>query len=346
MDPVRAEKTPAAPPKKAAARAPGAKPRKERLLPKIARLAAFLCVVSAALAVVAASRAIADVEDAALSLGNELGKLGEAGQTRSIRLNGQSVHVVASTEDGELGAHLDRFESYCRASTAGLDEGFQALPAEVQARIPKGGGRRAAAGVLREETAAQGMVACVVRPEGEAEGGVLDLVDRVSELGASGDLSALGHMRYFHARATKKGRTHIVAAWTDGPFRLDAMFPDAGDAPGQDPRFAPRPPRSVRLLTAEVDGVPYGVRLYDAEGPPERVFAEYDRDVLGRGFSVLAQNPEHPTSRVYHRGESDLLVTVDGDDRGRSLVSLIETSNLRNTPRPPSTDVEGGAALP
>lgn len=309
-----------------------ARPRKERLVTKVARLAAFLCVVSLALAAVAAHRAHADVEDAALSLGDELGKLGEAGEARAIRLNGQSVHVAASTEDVAIGDALDRFEAYCRGGSAGLADGFDELPESVRSRVPPSAGRRAAAGILREETASRGVVACVVRPDGEAEGGVLDLVDRLGTLAESGDLSALGHLRYFHVRATAKGRSHVVAAWTDGPFLLSAMFPDAGDAPGADPRFAPRPPESVRLLSAEIDGVPYAVRLYDAAGTPERVFAAYDQAVRGRGFTVLARNPEHPTSGVYHRGESDLIVTVDGDDRGRSLVSLVETSNLRQIP--------------
>lgn len=313
---------------------PTTRPRSERLVFKIARLAAFLCVVCLALGVVAAHRAHADVEDAALSLGDELGKLGEAGEPRAIRLNGQSVHVSSSTEDMPLGEALDRFEAYCRGGSAALAKGFDELPPSVRDRVPSGAGRRAAAGILREETAARGVVACVVRPEGESESGLLDLVDRLGTVAESGDLSALGHLRYFHVRSTHKGRTHVVAAWTDGPFRLSAMFPESGDAPGADPRFAPRPPESVRLLSAEIDGVPYAVRLYDAAGPPETVFASYDRNIRARGFAPLARNPEHPTSGVYHRGESDLIVTVDGDDRGRSLVSLIETSNLRHAVNP------------
>jgi hypothetical protein len=306
--------------------------RPERLAYKLARLAAFLCVVCLAFAAVAAHRAHADVADAALSLGDELGKLGEAGEARAIRLNGQSIHVSASTEDVALGDALDRFEAYCRGGSAALADGFDALPEGVRARVPDGAGRRAAAGILREQTASRGVVACVVRPEGEAEGGVLDLVDRLGTVASSGDLSALGHLRYFHVRSTAKGRSHVVAAWTDGPFLLSAMFPDGGDAPGGDPRFAPRPGDSVRILSAEIEGVPYAVRLYDAAGTPERVFAGYDEAVRARGFAILARNPEHPTSGVYHRGESDLIVTVDGDDRGRSLVSLVETSNLRQIP--------------
>jgi hypothetical protein len=131
----------------------------------------------------------------------------------------------------------------------------------------------------------------------------------------------------------------VIAAWTEGPFRFGALFPKgAGDAPGSDPSGAPRPDGSRRLLTASLESVPYGVRVYDAPGPAADVLAAYDRAMPASGWSPVAGVADGLAragrpGRAYAREGVDLLVFADvapspaGRDQGdgaRSVVSVIE----------------------
>lgn len=86
---------------------------------------------------------------------------------------------------------------------------------------------------------------------------------------ASGDLSALGHLRYVQA---ERGRhaTSFAALWSDGPLPLTTMFPARGDVPGSDLPEVPRPPGSQRLLVVEEAGEPLQLRVYRANGAAGR----------------------------------------------------------------------------
>jgi hypothetical protein len=103
------------------------------------------------------------------------------------------------------------------------------------------------------------------------------------------------------------------------------MLPERGrDAPGSDPAGAPRPPRAQRILTADVEGVPYGVRLYDSAAPPAEVIAHYDAEMAARGWERSVGKPvDGEDQRAYARPGADLLVLTQKDD-ARTLVSLIE----------------------
>jgi hypothetical protein len=182
-----------------------------------------------------------------------------------------------------------------------------------------------AAGILRETSGDSGVVACIVRDDGQPAGGLASLTRNLGAMMKSGDLGALGRLRYVFAEKTRSGRTHVVAAWTEGPFNVFALVPGAGqDAPGSDPAQAPRPPRAQRILSADVEGVPYGVRVYDSAGTPAEVVGVYDREMAALGWEPAFGVPgDGPDQRAFTRPGADLLV-ITSPDGARTVVSVIE----------------------
>lgn len=301
--------------------------RKERRIIKLMRLAVYATVVSAGLGLVAARSVYGDVRSTALSMGRELGQLGDVGSKRPLRLNGEPIFIASTTEDASVKEILDQTEARCRRGSAGLASDIGNFSEALARELPKGANDARAAGILREEQGDSGVVACLIREDGQPAGTVSDIAAHLGDLMKTGDLSALGRLRYVFAEKTKSGRTHVVAAWTDGSFNLFALMPPAGkDAPGSDPAQAPRPPNALRILSADVEGVPYSVRIYDSSATPTEIVALYDREMAGRGWEPSYGVPgEGPEQRAFSRPGADLMV-ITSRDGGRTLVTLIEMS--------------------
>jgi hypothetical protein len=70
---------------------------------------------------------------------------------------------------------------------------------------------------------------------------VSDLTSRLQDFAKTGDLSAVGELRYVLAHRVD-GKTAVLTMWTEGPTPLLKMFPTSGDAPGRDPQEVPRAP--------------------------------------------------------------------------------------------------------
>src|SRR5262249_10562784 len=148
--------------------------------------------------------------------------------------------------------------------------------------------------------------------------------DRLKAFVKTGDFGEMGKLRYVMAKKTPKGRTHAVVAWTDGSFNVKRMFPKEGDTPGSDPDDAPRPANAKRILTAGVEGAPYGVRVYDAAGTPAEVLAVFDGAMPKNGWTPnRAFAAEVENSRAFQRDGSDFMVFAKptGD---RTVVSVVE----------------------
>jgi hypothetical protein len=314
------------------------KPRREWRVKKLARLGVYVMAVSLGIGLVAARSVYGDVKTSAMSIGHELGKMGDVGTKRPLRINGEPIYIQSTTEDMPVTEVLDRAQAACKAGGAGLTGEVDGLPEALRKKVPgeidapragHDGGRPpmppgAAAGVLREDHGDRGVVACLVHDDGR-EVKMADLVGRLSALVTSGDLAEVGHLRYVFAETTKSGRTHVVTAWTDGAFNLFSMLPEVGkDTRGSDAPDAPRPPRSQRILSADIEGVPYFVRIYDSAATVAQVLEVYDREMKGRGWEPAFGVPgEGPEQRAYTRAGADLLV-ITSKDGDRTIVSLIE----------------------
>jgi hypothetical protein len=265
--------------------------------------------------------------------------MGDVGIGRALRLNGEAIHITSAMEDLSVKEILDRTEDGCLAASAGL--GPDALGAVERSGsslagpphlpyLPASVTPLRAAGVLRHSQGESGVVACLVRPPGVSIGGIKDLVDKLSELVATGDLSRVGLLRYVYAEKTASGRTHVVVVWTDGPFNFLRLLPTSGgDAPGSDPADAPRPPRGHRLLSANFEGVPYGVRIYDTAASPSDVIGLYDGEMPTRGWQPTYGAPrDGKHQRAFSKDGVDMLVLASPND-GRTIVSILEVRAAR-----------------
>ena len=303
-----------------------AKPRKEWRVKKVVRLLAFcstVCLVGAALA---ARSAYGHVLESALSLGHELGTLGDAGSKHPLRLNGQEIYVASHTASLPLHEVLDRMESACRQDSIALVTELNSLTEDLKQKIPGGVTSTEAAGIVRKEQGTNGFVACFVR-EGMPRENVTSVAARLTSMIETGDLNQLGKLRYVFGERTREGRTHIVTVWTDGPFNVYNLFPQfKGDAPGADPIDVPRPIDSTRLLTADIEGVPYGVHLYESTTRYQDVLAHYDVEMPKRGWEVVLSGEDgEANKRAYKRGEVVLMVFAGpATNSDRTLVSLIQ----------------------
>lgn len=305
--------------------APATKPAKrEWRIKKLLRLLAFGSAASLCLGLFAARSVYGDAKSSAMSLGHELGKMGDVGTKRPLRLNGESIYVGSTTEDMPLGEVLDRMEATCRENSAGMPAELETLSESLRKKLPEQAKGARGQGIIREDRPGSGMVACFAREEGQQADGLGGIVSRIAGLVETGDLQKLGRLRYVFAETTRSGKTHIVAAWTDGPFNIYKLVPDQGDAPGSDAPNAPRPPRSVRLLSADVEGVPYGVRMYESEAAPAEVIGVYDAEMKARGWeAVLGVPGDGVDRRAFNRLGTDLLIFADRDG-DRTMVSVIE----------------------
>ncbi|MFT3774691.1 MAG: hypothetical protein QM820_55780 [Minicystis sp.] len=305
-------------------RAESKRPRRGWRIARALRVLAFGAFVSLCTGLLAARSVYGDAKSMALSLGHELGRMDDVGSKRPLRLNGEPIYVASTTEDMRLTDVLDRMEASCLQNSVGMPVELESLSESLKKKFPEATRGRLGRGIIREERADSGMIACFARADGREAGGLPALVSRIGELVETGDLGALGHLRYVFAETTRSGRTHVVAAWTDGSFNIHKLVPAGGDAPGSDARDAPRPPDAARMLSVDAEGVPYSIRVYDSGSSPTEIIAFYDAEMTARGWEpVLGVPGDGKDSRVFNRQGVDLLLFADHDGN-RTMVSIIE----------------------
>lgn len=174
----------------------------------------------------------------------------------------------------------------------------------------------------------RGDVTCLTRPAEDAaqpaERGFLARLERFADSFALGDL---GEAHYLRAeRDPDSGKTRIIYVRSLGQLKLSNLFPiDAGDAPGRDPRDIPRPPGSVRTLSAGIDRTSDGFYSYESPQAPTTVLGFYDGE-LSRTWEKMVldeQDPDSKLSRAYARDSRAVYVVVEPRASGGSDVALI-----------------------
>jgi hypothetical protein len=231
-------------------------------------------------------------QDVGQKLLSQLGPLA-LDEPQRVRINGQDMFIASTVTYLAPQDVTGRLQSYCREHSGGLAQAIGRLPARVDGvalseEIRDPSRWMTVASDPRNTELTQ--IMCFARDD---QGTLKGFIERLDGFMTSGDLSLLGNMRYAIARRTEAGKTHVLATWTEGHFNIQAMFPSTGDAPGKDSPHAPRPPESVRLLSAEIAGHPYALRLYESSQEPERVLSFYDRAMKERGFSRESVWLEH-----------------------------------------------------
>lgn len=291
------------------------------------RVLAYASVATALVATFALRSVWASVRERSLVVGRELAALGDLlGEPSRVRLNGEVIWVGSTMTDASPSEVLDRFEAACTSTNAGFAAELEKTPAEIARALAKLPSRGSALGVMRADTARDGVVACLAHA---GDDGYAAFARRARETLDSGDLSRVGDLRYVHAER-RGARTHVVVAWTEGRFDVFHVVPMHGEEPpGEDAPDLPRPAGSRRLLDARVEGAPYGVRLYDAPCAESACLDAYAPLLEASGFRPSREAAgEVPHGRAFSRAGDDLFVFAyaSGD---RTVISLVESRAAR-----------------
>jgi hypothetical protein len=77
------------------------------------------------------------------------------------------------------------------------------------------------------------------------------------------------------------------------------------------------------MLSAEIDGAPYGIRLYESARAPAEVLKFYDQRLAAEGWSAVAEVPRAASeARAYSKGGAEVLLFAEAGPR--TTVSLVE----------------------
>ncbi|HMA92333.1 MAG TPA: hypothetical protein VKP30_06585, partial [Polyangiaceae bacterium] len=174
------------------------------------------------------------------------------GPAQTLWLNGERLWLASTVTSRSVSSVLDEFEQRCQPllKSRGVDSD------------------------------GMGHLACLANAP---EHGSQSLLMRARDFAQSGDLSQLGDVLYVVARPDTTSKfTHVISVWTEDKFDLAAMFSSSRDAPGADSETVPRPPNSVRILSANVAERPYALHLYTTRESPTSVIEYYEQELKRR----------------------------------------------------------------
>lgn len=283
------------------------------------RAGAYLSVALGIVSVFGVRAAKAEVARKGLSFGKALVALAPLdAEKASLRINGQDLFISNALVDRDASAVLDSFEELCKSEGSALAD-----PWPKAARKPVSERTRRLMprlDVVRREENGEGVVFCFAKSGGRS------FADAATELSNSRDLSALGHLRYAYVKREEGNQSRVLATWTDGSFKIGGA--DAkGDAIGSDPGLAPRPPRATRVLSATLEGTPYGMYAFTSDDPAERVLGFFDESLRGRGF-VTVRAPDG-SGHAYEKDGAQIFVSAvnqpeSGPRAAKTLISIGE----------------------
>jgi hypothetical protein len=257
--------------------------------------------------------ASAHAEERALEMGQELAKLRDlVSGTTSLTLNGEPVTLTSASSDHSVTTLLDRFTASCANESGGMKQEIARM-LEQGARLPKEI-TPDAFGVLRtQEEDVRGTAACFARQGAE---GVRGMLARVAKLAETGKLGAMGELRYvFAKRAEGAAQTHVITVQANGDLPLEQMFPERGDAPGEDLFPNARPARSRRVLSAKLSTGKHHATIYESHDEADVALAGFEAPLQAQGFAPADLRVTHDVSpvptRVYLKEDDIVLLLVD-----------------------------------
>jgi hypothetical protein len=295
---------------------------KKKHLKGLLRAFAYVSVIGAVATGVQLRAARAEVQDRTVMLGREMLQLAEATQhdVSHVSINGQSVFVGSSIGTGTPAEVLDRYEGYCKANAAQVPEAWRALAGKTDNDSEKAGLFNA--GVLRGGDEEEGTVVCFTRsPESKAS-----VIEALTAFGETGELSAIGNLRYVYTKKSELGNTVVLTAWTDSKFNLADLIPEEGkDVPGGDFAEIPRLPDAHRIISTRIEGTPYGVNVYRTTSmAPDKVAKFYDVELTSNGWTALdpeLDEPDRSIGRLYER-DGVVLTLATNAKEGATFAAL------------------------
>jgi len=272
------------------------------------------------------------IGERSLALGRKLDGMRDLlGNTKAVTLNGQRMMLSTAVVPLSVPAALDRFESLCRGGPNGLALAVDQLPEARAAGAQLPLARRL--GILRNDTARDGIVACVVH-RGDR---TLELSELIDGLTKTLDIGLLGDFFFVYARDTGKAdqpQSHLVTSWTHGSFQPSLMFPVSGDAPGSDSLLAARPTGARRVLSGVAVDAPYALRVYESSEAPGTALTQFDQSMALRGWLRMQQARLSETTHVYTHtsGITALATAAASRIKEGTVFSLVEMGAPKSDP--------------
>lgn len=299
-------------------------------LGRYARVGTFACVLLGASTWFVFDRTEAQLGDDLMGMGASLMAFADEEHTdgpRALSINGETVHLVSGSTPSSLNEVLDAFEEMCLQRDAQFRQQITDLYRE-NPDLPRRDELETFRPSLRRMAGDRGTIGCLDLGTERRTAG--ELLDAAAEFNRTGDLSALGNMRYIFAQEADGGRTQYVALWTEGEFHVDHVLPSAGDAPGEDLAGVPRAPDAVRSLYAHEMGRDDRFVIYEDSSMTEWELEHFYRTELAReGWNVVDTREEGAEQQtvVALRDGRQIYISLDTDPmrgRGRAVIALSE----------------------
>ena len=201
---------------------------------------------------------------------------------RNLSVNGQHFRLSSGTVYQSLDQVLSTFERRCADLDGGITAQLESLT-ETHPELDE----TSSVSVLRDQTNEEGWVACLDMRSSVNLG---EIVERLRSYNESGNVADIGHVRYVFAEEGEHNgqtSTHFVGMWTTGDFNLDVMFPESGDAPGEDVQGVRRPPASRRVLSGAEEGTPHRIVVYQSAQSEAELHAFYTRSLVQDGWRLI-----------------------------------------------------------
>lgn len=294
------------------------------------RAGGYIAVLSLGLGAFQLRAAHAEVRNRTVELGRQMYQLANATQhdVNKLSLNGQTMWVGSSLANDSVQSVLDRYEDECRKNSAQSTESWRELAKKIDEK--KQERPLMATGVMRAGSRSEGTVLCFTKGESSKP----TVGEAVKSFVETGELGALGNLRYVYAKESSTGRTTVLTAWTDDKFNLADLTPEAGtEARGNDFPGIPRPPTSNRLLSAQIEGTPFGANVYRSKQSPANVVGFYDEEMGKRGWTAIdpeltvqmakrgEENTDGAIGRLYER-QGVVLTLAANLDEGDTITAL------------------------
>jgi hypothetical protein len=257
-------------------------PEKMKHVRGLVRAFGYLSVTAVVFSAWSVKSARAEMKQQTLTLGRQMLELARASNhdVTPITFNGQKMYLGSSVSEDSPKAVLDRYEGHCKADPGQPALGWKDIEKQAGGKV-ENAPEIATTGLMRAGDDAEGTVVCFVRGADTKA----TTEEAFKSFAETGDLGALGKLRYAYAKKTRSGRTLILTAWTEEKFNLVDMMPEEGkDAPGEDFPELPRVPNSNRAISTHADGLPYGLNIYKTTEAPSKVLSFYDGEMVKRGF--------------------------------------------------------------
>lgn len=248
------------------------------------RAGGYVAALSCVLGAIQIRAAHAEVKNRTVELGRQMLRLANASQhdVNKLSLNGQPIFVGSMMSNDSVGTVLDRYAADCTKNAAQPAEEWRDLANKADAA--KADTTMMPNGVMRGGDRTEGTVVCFTKGDSSKP----TVKEAFKSFAETGELGALGNLRYVYVKKSERGNTVVLTAWTDDKFNLADLAPPEGtEAKGADFPDLPRPPESNRLLSAVVEGTPFGVNVYRSKQGPGKVVSFYDEEMGKRGWMAL-----------------------------------------------------------